>query len=125
MTLFRENDKNSYTRTIVEDDEEYEDAVVEYKASAKVVKQRLDIMGFSLKNVTVDFESMRANKILELTEYVSESPEGYWQEELTLYQTSTFEDYLEAFKVITDSGIHPVYYLKENPDSSKLIFTIH
>jgi hypothetical protein len=124
MTLFRENDKNSFIRSIVEDDEEYEDVVVEYKAEAKVVKQRLDIMGFSIKNVIVDFESMRANKILELTEYVAESPEGYWQEELTLYQTSTFENYLKAFKVIIDSKIHPAYYLQKNPDSSKLIQSI-
>ncbi len=124
MTLFRENDKNSFTKTTAEDDEEYEEAVVEYKASAKVVKQRLDIMGFSLKNIIADFESMRANKILELAECVAESPEGYWQEELTLYQKNTFEDYLEAFKVITGSGIHPVYYLKKTPDSSKLIQSV-
>jgi len=124
MTLFRENDKHSYTKTTVEDDEEYEDAVVEYKVTAKVVKQRLNIMGFSLKNVMADFESMRANKISELTEYVEESPEGYWQDELKLYKKSNFEDYLAAYKAITDSGIHPVYYLEKNPDASKLIQSI-
>ena len=124
MTLFRENDKNSSTKIIIEDDEEHEEAVIEYQASAKAVKQRLDIMGFSLKYVIADFESMRANKILELSECVAESPEGYWQEELTLYQKSTFKNYLEAFEVITDSGIHPVYYLQKNPDSSKLIQSI-
>lgn len=124
MTLFRENDKHSYTQATVEDDEEYEDVVVEYKAIAKVVKQRLDIMGFSLNNVIADFESMRASKISELTEYVDESPESFWQEELQLYEKSNFEDYLAAFKAITDSGIHPVYYLKETPDASKLIQSI-
>jgi hypothetical protein len=124
MTLFRENDKNSYTKNSVEDLEEYEEAIVEYKTSAKVVKQRLDIMGFSLKNVIAEFESTRANKISELTEYLAESPDEYWQEELTFYQENNFENYLEAFKAITASGIHPVYYLQENPDPSKLTQSI-
>lgn len=124
MTLFRENDKHSYTKTTIEEDEEYENAVVEYKATAKVVKQRLDIMGFSLKAVKADFEAMRANKISDLTELVAESSEDYWQEELQIYKKSDFEDYQVVFKAITESGIHPVYYLKETPDASKLIQTI-
>ena len=128
MTLFRESDKLVHKKFVVEekeeDDDEYKQTVVEYKALAANVSQRLDIMGFSLKKVKDDFESIRANKILELSEYIAEEPEDYWKEELTLYKENNFERYLDAFKAITSSGSHPVYYLKENPNSSKLIQTI-
>ncbi|MBE9510281.1 MAG: hypothetical protein IMY71_05335 [Bacteroidetes bacterium] len=124
MTLFRESDKVVHKNIVTEDDDEYEQTVVEYKALATNVTQRLDIMGFSLKKVMDDFESIRANKILELSEYVAEEPEDYWKEELALYEENSFESYLDAFKTITSSGTHPVYYLQENPNSSKLIQSI-
>lgn len=78
---------------------------VGYKALAANVAQRLDIIGFSLKKVKDDFESVRAKKVLELTEYIAEDPEDYWKEELALYKDNNFESYLDAFKTITDSVI--------------------
>ncbi len=123
MTLFRECDK-AVNKNITKEYDEHEQTEVEYKALAENVAQRLDIMGFSLKKVKDDFESVRAKKILELSEYIAEEPEDYWKEELALYEDNNFESYLDAFKTITDSGTHPVYYLQENPDSSKLIRSI-
>jgi len=123
MTLFRERDKFVNTKSF-EDDDAYEQIEVGYKALAANIAQRLDIMGFSLKKVKEDFESVRAKKILELSEYIAEDPEDYWKEELALYKDNNFESYLDAFKTITDSGTHPAYYLRENPDSSKLIQSI-
>lgn len=119
MTLFRESDK-----VVTEGDDEYEQPVVEYKALVANVIQRLDIMGFSLKKVVDDFESIRRNKILELSEYVAEESEGYYAERLVLYEENKFESYLDAFKTITSSGTHPVYFLQENPNSSNLIQSI-
>lgn len=121
MTLFRESDKVVNKKCVADEDDLYEEIIVEYKALAAHVRQRLDIMGFSLKKVIDDFESIRANKILELSEYIAEEPEDYLKEELALYKENNFENYLGAFKTITSSGIHPVFYLKENPNSSTLI----
>jgi hypothetical protein len=124
MTLFRESDKVVHKNIVIEDDDKYEQTVVEYKSLAVNVKQRLDIMGFSLKKVMNDFESIRANKILELSAYIAEETQDYWKEEIALYEENNFESYLDAFKAITWSGTHPAYYLQENPNSSKLIQSI-
>lgn len=121
MTLFRESDRVISNAVIAEDDGNYEYTEVKYRASVRNVTQRLDIMGFSLRKVLDDFESARASRIQELSEYMEDEPEDYWRKELALYEGSDFQSYLDAFRLIANSRSHPAFYLRENPNSSDLV----
>lgn len=70
MTMFRENDKAIFQRRFGErnqvewghfdpEDDDLETAV-EYRAKVKDLRQRLDIIGFSLDRVRSEFEEARS-----------------------------------------------------------------
>ncbi|MCG9628777.1 hypothetical protein L1D34_28635 [Vibrio mediterranei] len=131
MTMFREGDKALFRRRFSErnqvewghvepDDEDFETAV-EYRAKVKDLRQRLDIIGFSLARVRSEFEEVKSAKIEKLKEWPKDDDDPLWDDTIKVLEGNSFEDYMAAYKDILSSKIHPVYYLEKNENASELI----
>jgi hypothetical protein len=128
MTVFRESDKKVFERRCVERNQvEWGHAdwdpgdvetVVEYSATANVVRDRLAIMGFTLSNTQIEFDLMKAAHLGDIRRLNEGS--GLWTDEIALLEKSSFADFLAAFDEIQTSQIHPVHFLDKNPDASRL-----
>jgi hypothetical protein len=113
LSLFQQEDQNSYQRRIgdrnkmlynqEEDDDEIE-TVVEYSSSAKEVRDRLEVMGFTMKKVKADFELSKQEGIKRLQEYLQKdsfkSAKANLKMELGLLEKNSFEDFLNASETI-------------------------
>jgi hypothetical protein len=87
LTIFRESDKIISERRLAErnvlvwgvpdkeDQDEAETAFV-YRASVSVVKDRLNVMGFTLARIEADFYSIRDAKINEYVSWLEGEDEG-------------------------------------------------
>jgi len=130
MTLFRERDKRVFERRVssrnplewshIESSRDELEIAVEYRALLRHVIQRLDILGFTLPVVQREFQEIKTDEVEKLKEW-AEDDSGYWQEEIKILESSTFDDYVQAFRSILSSKVHTVHYLKEFPDASPLI----
>jgi hypothetical protein len=128
MTLFRERDKKTFDRKQVERNQiEWGHAdwspteverVVEYTASVRDVRDRLRVMGFTLSRAKAEFERGKAEHLDNLRELNEVS--DHWDEEIVLLERSMFSDFLEAFREIVTSGIHPIHFSERKPDASRL-----
>lgn len=116
MTIFRESDKRVFDRKVsdrnpltwghIEDEGEME-TVYEYANTVANIKQRLEIMGFSLVKVAREFEIGRENEVERLKAWGGEESGSLWSDELHLFEVVTFEDYLSAFRQILEKGLRP------------------
>lgn len=132
MTLFRERDKRVFDRKCIERNEiEWRHAdrdpteverVVEYTASVREVRDRLRVMGFTLSQARVEFESEKTEHLASLRE-LNENSE-LWDEEIALLERSTFSDFLEAFREIVTSGVHYIHFSDRKPEASELALHI-
>lgn len=131
MTMFREGDKALFQRRFRErnqvewghvdpDDDDFETAV-EYRAKVKDLRQRLDVIGFSLGRARSEFNEVKSAEIEKLKEWSKDDDHSLWEDTIRVLEESSFEDYMSAYKEILGSNIHPVYYLKENESASELI----
>jgi hypothetical protein len=124
MTLFRESDKKVFARKCQERNQlawshadwepEEMDKVVEYSATAKVVSERLEIMGFTLTRAQDEFETEKARYLEDRKDW------DFIADELALIERSTFPDFIRAFEEILTSGVHPVYFSEKRPEASEL-----
>jgi hypothetical protein len=131
MTLFRESDKSVYARKVnernsiewgrIEERGDELETAVEYRALVKHVRQRLNILGFTLKRVRDEFDQVRTAEAQKLREWSEDDGYHLWDKDIAVLESSSFEDYLEAYKVILESGVHPVYSLDKFPDAPQLI----
>jgi len=131
MTMFREGDKSIYQRRFKDrnqvawghvepDDDDYETAV-EYRAKAKDIRQRLDIIGFSLVRVRSEFEEAKNSKIKELRERSKDDKHNLWESTIKVLEENDFDDYMAAYREILNSNISSVDYLEKNKNSPELI----
>src|SRR6476646_6644480 len=108
MTIFRESDKQiryenyetgESLTTVDEDADCFE--IVEYRRSVLQIKQRLEIMGFSLRSTREDFESCKS---AELADRRLSLPDAFDPidelREIELLEQAGFEDYIESFREI-------------------------
>ena len=65
-----------------------------------------------------EFECGKAECLVYLRELNENS--DLWDEEIALLERRTFSDFLEAFREIVTSGIHPLHFSERKPDASKL-----
>lgn len=133
MTLFRESDKRVSERKIssrnritwgrIESGGGKMETIVEYRISKRQAVDRLNVMGFTLHRVKRKFDEWRQAKIGEYREYsnVDDSWPDFYTDKLRILETYTLEDYLEAFRVLLTSHIHPASYIDEIPDTSELM----
>tara|TARA_R110001599_G_C12209708_1_gene656451 strand:- start:1216 stop:1701 length:486 start_codon:yes stop_codon:yes gene_type:complete len=129
--MFREGDKALFQRRFRErnqvewghvdpDDDDFETAV-EYRAKVKDLRQRLDVIGFSMVRARSEFEEVKSVEIEKLKEWSKDDDGNLWEDTIKVLEENSFEDYMSAYKEILGSNIHPVYYLKENESASELI----
>jgi len=151
MTIFRESDKKVYKRKVLdrlrlefpgEEDppvEEWEEAnetelAVVYSNTVLVIKQRLDIMGFSIRQVKDEFEIAKTELCQEI-----EGQINYWagvkedrlgtsqkirevkRFELDVLKQSSFSDWLEAYGYVYERKLRTSWSKKEYPDEPPLV----
>jgi hypothetical protein len=113
MTVFQESDKNIYERRVTDrnkiawgnlEGDEIETAI-EYSASVKNIRERLEVLGFSLSKTVEDFYDCISFKIDEIEGMLEDisSNSGFAKgllSERDMLQSSTLQDWLDAYKII-------------------------
>lgn len=132
MTIFRESDRVIFDRKLVErnvlvwgepdaeDRDEIEKAFV-YRASISVVKDRLNVMGFTLDRVEEDFHFIRDAKIDEYISWLEDEDEGEFKEsfnthireQIEILRSISFTEYLKSLSKITSLNKN-IYELKRD-----------
>lgn len=134
MTIFRESDKHIF-KTLIDDVVEvpwdYTNGEIEtttvyqYLNTAQNIKQRLDVMGFTLKRTRHEFERGISNRIEELEESICMYGEdGYNSEEAVEKSTieeSSFDDWLKAFHYILTKKLNIEYFEKPSETYPPLV----
>jgi hypothetical protein len=142
MTIFRESDRRVYERKVCErsalnwgeipDDGETEMAY-EYRNTAKNIKQRLDVMGFCLGRVKLEFDARKRDEMDYLKSLIEEEsgnpPDSQgelltirekvsdtWQKQLDLLQESSLQDFMAAFRVIFQKRLLQYYDIGSEED---------
>jgi hypothetical protein len=106
MSIFRESDKHVFTRKSSEavgwyhSGDDYDETAYVYSNTISNIKQRLDVMGFSLNKIREEFNSIVQEQI--------ENVEGRRAQrdlpDLDVLKKYTFDDWLTAFKIILGSS---------------------
>ncbi len=134
MTIFRESDKRVFERKVSErnrlawghlelEDEDEVETVYEYSNSVVNIRQRLEVMGFSLRRARDEFyEGIREeievlkSRLETLSDsQLRESIEADWRAEQNLLEKSKFEDWLYALKSIIERGLRPQLFRNDLP----------
>lgn len=143
MTIFRESDRRVFERRIAErnrlvwgideldlSDENEMEIVYEYANTVANIRQRLDVMGFSLRRVREEFYKVLAEDSVshesQINRFVASSKktdDAYWQHlriRGQLLNESSFEDWIAAFREIVSkkliwTGKHHDSQLSRNP----------
>lgn len=109
LSVFRESDKRVFQRMFSErnplvwgkaqaEKDELE-TVILYQASAEIIAQRLDIMGFSLRRAEQDFERLRQQRIEEIQAY-EESLQDLYSKSLAVVKQLAFANYAENLRSV-------------------------
>jgi hypothetical protein len=129
--IFCESDKKIFNRNINERnrivwgdiDEEDLEVAYEYQTTVQIAIDRLEIMGYSLSKTKLDFIESKNKKIQELTSFL-DFPDThlmnmFYTEEIQLLQSSSFDDFINAFMEIRIKKV-PYYKTDEDYGISKL-----
>jgi hypothetical protein len=121
MTLFRESDRRCVERTYAEvygeEPQEGNPTVVcfGYANTARNIRQRLDVMGFSLAGVERDFRAVMGD---EFERFADEAKDGQFSQshlEEQIYLLSlSLEAYIHAFEEIRKRNLH-AYCCTDSP----------
>lgn len=139
LSLFQPEDLNHFDRLIGERNQllygrgDYDDETehaVEYSNTAKNIKDRLEIMGFTLKKAMSEFETSKEEFIETLTGYLNDKNfisnlevEAKLKLEKELLEKSSFNDFLAASKEIIDKGYRYTVKVEDLPkETNPLIF---
>jgi HEPN/Toprim N-terminal domain 1 len=130
MTIFRESDRVIATRSVRERNPiqwdntdagpDESELIVEYTTSVGTAKDRLRVMGFTLKSIKADFEKAKATHIMWLKELSEGGDSDLWSDEIALLSNSSFADFVAGMKEIVTSGVHYVWFTKRVPNGSAL-----
>ncbi|MCB4791275.1 MAG: hypothetical protein LHV68_05245 [Elusimicrobia bacterium] len=129
MTIYQEMDKKVRLANVSERNElvwgkdladsKEEETRIEYSAEASCICQRLDLMGFNLLKTKQDFEESKADKIMNLKEYLDE--DRYFSNELRVLEKNNYDDFITEFKIIFKEGVYPISKLKSLDNCSELL----
>ncbi len=126
MTAFRETDKRIFTRKISERNpilwgkpdtpevDELEEAI-QYACSTGKIIDRLNVMGFNLRRVREEFESLRRSEIQEFAFWEDDS--GTISGDVKFLQGLSFEDYTEGLRLVIARSLPPWPLYEPNGDS--------
>jgi hypothetical protein len=120
LTVFRESDKylevvriaDDLSRTVLpkqvgsdfEVDEEDEQISVGYRASGKIVRDRLDVMGFTLDATRSVFERGILARLERLTEWAADDEHNLWSHDIEMLKQISFDRWLSTFADIKARG---------------------
>jgi len=112
MIIFSESDRRMRERSPAQEDvaalEEAETSEdVEYASTVRVIRDRLEVMGFSLAAVKREFEELRQERLAELEEDLDESPFEFLHEEYEVLRSASFDDFLRVFSQLKLAGLTP------------------
>jgi HEPN superfamily Toprim-like protein len=126
MTIFRETDKRTFARKISDrnpkvwekpDSPEVDEAeiAIQYACSTCKVIDRLNVMGFNLRRVRQEFESLRRLEIGQLASWEDDS--GTISEDMKFLEGLAFEEYAEGLRQVIARGLLPWPLYEPNGDS--------
>jgi hypothetical protein len=127
MSIFRESDKCVFTRKSSEaigwshGGDDYEESAYIYANTIRNIKQRLDVMGFSLRLIRDEFNSVIREQI--------ENIEGKRAQrsdlpDLEILKKYTFDNWVDAFKFILANNIEKDNNLSDNaPELVRYLFS--
>lgn len=134
MTVFRETDKHVFSRKIsdrnrliwgdstLQESEEVESATT-YVCEAEAAIDRLNIMGYTLKRIKRDYETIRNEELTSYVHSLKNNPEdSFYQDQVNLLKSLTFDAYSEALKYIIKHELQP--YLFDDCDDPALPNTV-
>ncbi|MFH1110868.1 MAG: HEPN/Toprim-associated domain-containing protein [Planctomycetota bacterium] len=120
MTIFRETDKRVLTRKLSERNElvwgkpdadlaEQEETAILYACETAKIIDRLEVMGFSLRRVRDDFESIRKSELAELAPQTDAGGASDWDDWAAGYrallETLSFERYAAGLRTVMTKGL--------------------
>src|SRR5262249_3813197 len=125
MTLFTEADRVVY---LCKDDEEYYDEDAEwhlsYRAPLEVIKDRLDVMGFTYKKAEELYKIGLSEEIKNTRRLILDPVIGLKdteieerKAELDILESLTLEKWIEGIRYIIDNDLQPNWEYRENRDN--------
>jgi hypothetical protein len=126
MSLFRESDKHVFTRKSSEavgwyhSGDDYEETAYVYSNTISNIKQRLDVMGFSFRNIRDEFDLVVQEQI--------ENIEGKRAQrtdlpDLEILKRYTFDNWVDAFKFILANDIKKENLPESMPELVRYLFS--
>lgn len=100
LTIFRESDRQA-SPSVLQDDEVVEGTFV-YAAQAQVVRERLDVMGFSFERAQIDF---RASISEIIQEYEEDAESNHTNERVQFLNAWSFEKWATIVQDILRQGV--------------------
>jgi hypothetical protein len=129
MALFRESDRRVFQRKqsernplvwCVDDSIEIEEAYT-YQVKIDQLRDRLNLSGFTLQRAKEDFENCRAEEVERYKDLCSEPGGSMWQEKVSLYETTSLDDYINVFKIVQERKLLPEISLDTIPPNEQLL----
>jgi hypothetical protein len=127
MTIFTEDDRFEKSSVTSDDsldyaEDQYDRTEIGYTAPAAVIRDRLDVMGFTLRAAKETFEQGVRTRLAELREWENE-PDEFANHEIATLEALSFEVWLQAFREIVSRGLYwwhvdPALEDKRVPDVS-------
>ncbi|MCG7990595.1 MAG: HEPN/Toprim-associated domain-containing protein [Candidatus Thiodiazotropha lotti] len=118
MTVFREADKRIVTRKLsernplvwgqFEDDEDAVETAVFYVCRVAHVRDRLDVMGFTMDRVRREFEVIRNEDMEQYASWAEEGSDDWSAGDMSFMASLTFDSYASAFRDILKKGLRPL-----------------
>jgi hypothetical protein len=131
MTVFRESDKcmirtdSSKPEGQLYFDDDYWDqdepiTVIKYRCTVKVLRDRLDLLGFTLENVrrlfSADVENDIANAEYYSDLYDSDGLREMYGQRIAMLRELTVDNWLDGMREIKARGLEPVYHWNDESD---------
>lgn len=134
MTVFRESDKRVFKRNIhnyaevpwqtPDEDPDVEVACV-YSNTARHVRQRLDVMGFSFRRMQAELRSGISTMTRGIREMLEPFDEGEYSSELNakmmLLEEASFDDWMNSFRYILDNRLSIHFWDHPSADHPPLV----
>lgn len=131
LSLFQTGDFKTYTIEEETDQQLGEEKIFreifEYSNSAKNIKDRLEIMGFTIQKVIEEFEIAKARQI-EMNEGINSGvySENHWVlSQSELLKKSTFQQFIEATKEIIEQNLRDTISSTSNSKNPLVAYLLH
>jgi len=126
LCIFRESDKRVFTRKSSEaigwehSGEDYDETAYVYANSIQNIKQRLDVMGFSIRKVQDEFNMVVREQIENIENKRAQRSD---LPDLEILKRFDFDNWLEAFKFVLANNTRKDNLPENAPELAKYLFS--